>query len=161
MWHGEKKNKNKTSSQLLDMPPNSHLKTRLQYNRYLSGSLRRKTTGKQLCTDVIRSGENSKKKNLFYIFSVRTDWKPTHHVLVLFSWRRFCRVDLKFDFPFFFLEKCILVLQPCISVLAYPLGFNFFLFFTSYLKHYSMMLLSSKTAFILSPPPLLKLCVCI
>lgn len=66
------------------------------------GHSEEKTTGKQLCTDVIRSGENRKKKYLFYIFSVRTDWKPTHHVLVLFSWRRFCRVDLKFDFPFFF-----------------------------------------------------------
>lgn len=124
---GTARRKKKSSSQLLDMPPNSHLKTRLQYNCYLSGSLGF-TTGKQLCTDVIRPGENSKKN----IYSTHFLFAQTgnQHTTSLFCFPGDVSVELTSNLtpPFFFLEKCILVLQPCISVLAYPLGFNFFFF---------------------------------
>lgn len=32
----------------------------------------------------------NKRIFILQIFSVTTDWKPTHHVFVLFSWRSFC-----------------------------------------------------------------------
>lgn len=67
------------------------------------------------------------------------------------SWSQ---IWLPFFFCFFHLEKCILALQPCISVLAYPWVFYFD---CQYLKHYSMTLLCSKTDFILSSSPTLKI----
>lgn len=95
------------------------------YNRYLSGSLRRKTAA------LHRRNQTTAKTTLFCTISLLRQ-TGNQHFLYCFPGdvSVFKRVDLKFDFPF--LEKCIVAVQPCISVLAYPVGLYFVcLFFTA------------------------------
>lgn len=122
----------------VDMPPICHLKTRLIQPLPLRAAQRKKTAGKQLCTDVIRAGEFKKKKKskkrIIYSthFSVCSYWKQHNTSLICFPADISDELTSNLTFLFFLifiLERCVLVLQPCISVLAYPLGFYFYLIF--------------------------------
>lgn len=131
----------------------SHFLTRRQIlisrqdydNCYLSGSLGRKTTGKQLCKDVIGSCDYSKEINIYSTFFFLCYYRLETDTPCFFCFPRNFSVELISNLTslFFLLEKCILALQPCISV-AIPCFFILFLSDCQYLKHYSMTLLCSK-----------------
>lgn len=101
MWHGEKKNLHRPTFQ-----HGTEFSSQNETSTTVTSQGRSEVKQQnELCTDEIRSHDNSKKKKkkkifILHTFSVTTDWKPTRHVFILFSWRHFCRVDLKFDFPF-------------------------------------------------------------
>lgn len=152
MWHEEKK---RLSSSHFSTRCRILISNRDRYNLYLSGSLGGKEHDrKTILHRRIRITRQYQKYNIYFThflcyYRLETITPRLWFVFLktfLSSWSQIW-------LPFFLLEKCILALQPCISVLAYPLGYYYF--DCQYLKHYSMTLLCSKMDFILSssPPP--------
>lgn len=136
-------------------PPNSHLKRRLIQPLPLRVTLKKNNRR------TVLHGRNQTAAKTIYFCTISlspADWKPTRRsclrlvflqTFLSYKEKRELILNLTSHVCVFYLDRCILAVQTCISALAFPLVSFVFVFDCQYLKHYSMMLLC--TSFVISP----------